>query len=51
MPRARKLGRGGSARLAPLIAAEGLAVIPAGRAEVRDGDLIGFLPFEAALEV
>lgn len=51
LPRARKLGRGGSARLAPLIAADGLAVIPAGRAEVRDGDLIGFLSFEAALEV
>jgi molybdopterin molybdotransferase len=46
-----KLGRGGSARLAPLIAADGLAVIPAGRTEVRVGDAIGFLPFEAAAEL
>lgn len=46
-----KLGRGGSARLAPLIAADGLAVIPAGRDEVRTGDPIGFLPFEAAAEL
>ncbi|GLK80597.1 molybdopterin molybdotransferase MoeA [Methylopila turkensis] len=51
LPLAEKLGRGGSARLAPLIAADGLAVIPAGREEVRRGDIVGFLPFEAALEV
>ena len=49
--RVEKLGRGGSARLAPLIAADGLAVIPAGRDEIRPGDPIGFLPFEAALEL
>ncbi|GLK66864.1 molybdopterin molybdotransferase MoeA [Hansschlegelia plantiphila] len=49
--RVEKLGRGGSARLAPLIAADGLAVIPAGRDEVKPGDAIGFLPFEAALEL
>lgn len=51
LPRVEKLGRGGSARLAPLIAADGLAVIPAGREEVRPGDPIGFLPFEAAAEL
>jgi molybdopterin molybdotransferase len=51
LPRVKKLGRGGSARLAPLIAADGLAVIPAGRSAVRLGDPIGFLPFEAALEL
>ena len=49
--RVEKLGRGGSARLAPLIAADGLAVIPAGREEIRPGDPIGFLPFEAAMEL
>ncbi|HVI29352.1 gephyrin-like molybdotransferase Glp [Hansschlegelia sp.] len=49
--RVEKLGRGGSARLAPLIAADGLAVIPAGRDEIRPGDPIGFLPFEAALQL
>ncbi|GLK55743.1 molybdopterin molybdotransferase [Methylopila capsulata] len=51
LPRVEKLGRGGSARLAPLIAADGLAVIPAGHDEVKPGDAIGFLPFRAALEV
>lgn len=49
--RIEKLGRGGSARLAPLIAADGLAVIPAGREQVSPGDVIGFLPFEAAAEL
>lgn len=51
LPLIEKLGRGGSARLAPLIAADGLAVIPAGRDEVKSGDPIGFLPFEAAAEL
>ncbi|RXF74980.1 molybdopterin molybdotransferase MoeA [Hansschlegelia zhihuaiae] len=51
LPVVEKLGRGGSARLAPLIAADGLAVIPAGRDEVRRGDAIGFLPFVAAAEL
>lgn len=51
LPKVEKLGRGGSARLAPLIAADGLAVIPAGVDEVRQGDRIGFLPFEAAAEL
>jgi molybdopterin molybdotransferase len=51
LPVVEKLGRGGSARLAPLIAADGLAVIPAGREEVRRGDAIGFLPFVAAAEL
>ena len=51
LPLVEKLGRGGSARLAPLIAADGLAVIAAGRDEVRRGDLVGFLPFRAAAEL
>lgn len=51
LPVVEKLGRGGSARLAPLIAADGLAVIAAGREEVREGDPVGFLPFEAAAEL
>ncbi|WP_020178385.1 molybdopterin molybdotransferase MoeA [Methylopila sp. M107] len=51
LPLVKKLGRGGSARLAPLIAADGLAVIPAGRDDVSRGDRIGFLPFEAAAEL
>ncbi|PZQ18107.1 MAG: molybdopterin molybdenumtransferase MoeA [Ancylobacter novellus] len=51
LPVIEKLGRGGSARLAPLIAADGLAVIAAGRDEVRKGDMVGFLPFEAAAEL
>jgi molybdopterin molybdotransferase len=51
LPIVEKLGRGGSARLAPLIAADGLAVIPAGRDEVRPGDPVGFLPFLAAAEL
>lgn len=49
--RVEKLGRGGSARLAPLIAADGLAVIPAGHEDVRIGDPIGFLAFDAAFEL
>ncbi len=51
LPMIEKLGRGGSARLAPLIAANGLAVIPAGGGDVRPGDEIGFLAFEAAAEL
>lgn len=51
LPVVEKLGRGGSARLAPLIAADGLAVIAAGVDEVREGDPVGFLPFEAAAEL
>lgn len=51
LPIVDKLGRGGSARLAPLIAADGLAVIPADLDGVQEGGAIGFLPFEAAAEL
>ena len=47
-PVIERLGRGGSARLQPLIAADGLAVIAPGEAPVAMGDSIGYLPFGAA---
>lgn len=51
LPILEKLGRGGSARLAPLIAADGLAVIPANLDGTSEGEPIGYLPFEAAAEL
>jgi molybdopterin molybdotransferase len=46
-----RLGKGGSARLAPLVAADGLGVVSA-RAERLDlGARLGFLPFEEALRL
>jgi molybdopterin molybdotransferase len=47
-PVIERLGRGGSARLQPLIAADGLAVIAPGEAPVAMGDPIGYLPFGTA---
>lgn len=38
------LGPGGSARLAPVAAADGLALLPAGRAHVRPGDMLRWQP-------
>jgi molybdopterin molybdotransferase len=43
-----RLGRGGSARLKPLIPADGLGVIAAEHGAVSPGSRIGFLPFQAA---
>jgi molybdopterin molybdotransferase len=43
-----RLGRGGSARLKPLIPADGLGVIPAADGPVTPGSRVGFLPFQAA---
>jgi molybdopterin molybdotransferase len=40
-----KLGKGGSARLAPLVAADGLAVVPAGSADIAAGEPVVFHPF------
>jgi molybdopterin molybdotransferase len=40
-----KLGKGGSARLAPLVAADGFAVIPAEVGDVGAGDPVTFHPF------
>jgi molybdopterin molybdotransferase len=48
LPVIDRLGRGGSARLKPLIEADGLAVLAPGKAPVAMGEAIGFLPFGAA---
>ncbi len=42
---------GGNARLAPLIAADGLGLIRAGASPVRFGDSVGFLPVETILRL
>jgi len=42
-----KLGRGGSARLRPLILADGLACIPADVGDLETGYAIGFYPFKS----
>ena len=44
-----RLGKGGSARLAPLVAADGLGLIAAGCVRVEVGDGLGFLPFNEVL--
>ncbi len=50
-PILERLGRGGSARLQPLIAADGLAVIEPRAAPTREGDPIGYLPFGTAFSL
>jgi molybdopterin molybdotransferase len=47
-PRIEKLGRGGSARLRPLVVADGFAEIPANAAELDPGAPVAFHPFHAA---
>jgi molybdopterin molybdotransferase len=47
-PLVEKLGRGGSARLRPLVMADGLAEIPADRADLPDGAPLAFHSFKAA---
>lgn len=47
-PRLDKLGRGGSARLLPLVAADGLAEIAAEAADLPPGATVSFFPFAAA---
>lgn len=51
LPVIERLGRGGSARLKPLIAADGLAVIAPGGLAVERGGAIGYLPFGAAFSL
>lgn len=51
LPVIERLGRGGSARLAPLIEADGLAVIAPGASPVAPGDPVGFLPFGGAFSL
>lgn len=48
LPFVQRLGRGGSARLKPLIEADGLAVIAPGETPIRAGDPLGYLPFGSA---
>jgi Molybdopterin biosynthesis enzyme len=43
-----RLGPGGSARLRPLSAADGLAMVAANVAEIREGSALTFLPFADA---
>ncbi|MBH0236745.1 molybdopterin molybdotransferase MoeA [Methylobrevis albus] len=45
LPLVEKLGKGGSARLAPLVAADGLAVIPADIGDIPAGGPLVFHPF------
>ena len=47
--RLAKLGRGGSARLRPLAAADGLAEIAADRGDVARDEAVRFHPFAALL--
>lgn len=48
-PRVEKLGRGGSARLRPLVDGDGLAMVDARMAEVREGSRLTYMPFAEAL--
>jgi molybdopterin molybdotransferase len=47
-PRIASLGRGGSARLLPLAAADGLAELPADGGDVATGETVRFHPFATA---
>ena len=49
VPILERLGRGGSARLAPLVAADGFGRIGADCVRVEIGDALAFLPFGEAL--
>ncbi|MDJ0390645.1 molybdopterin molybdotransferase MoeA [Roseomonas sp. E05] len=46
--RAERTGPDGSGRLSPLLAADGLAYVPAGQQDVQPGDLVEVLPFHGA---
>lgn len=47
-PQLRRIGKGGAARLRPLIEADGIARLPASSAHIRPGDTLAFLDFTAA---
>jgi molybdopterin molybdotransferase len=51
LPLLRKLGRGGSARLLPLVEADGFAEIPATAGDVAAGEFVSFHPFSTALNL
>jgi molybdopterin molybdotransferase len=46
-PLVEKLGRGGSARLSPLVAADGLAELPAEAGDLAAGSAVRLHPFHA----
>ena len=45
LPLLRKLGRGGSARLLPIVQADGFAQIDPGAGNVAEGEIVMFHPF------
>lgn len=47
-PKLRRIGKGGAARLRPLLEADGIARLPAASAPIRAGDTLAFLDFTAA---
>lgn len=49
LPMLEKLGRGGSARLRPLVDGDGLAMVAAEVVEVTPGSRLTYLPFDAML--
>lgn len=51
LPKLEKIGRGGSARLRPLINADGLAALPIADEGVKEADLLDFYPFHSAFEL
>lgn len=51
LPKLEKIGRGGSARLRPLINADGLAALPIAEEGVKEADLLDFYPFHSAFEL
>ena len=51
LPMLEKIGRGGSARLRPLIEADGLASLPVADHGIQKGDLIPFYEFHCAFEL
>ena len=51
IPLLEKLGRGGSARLLPLILADGLACIPSGSDDLPPDEPIDYFPFDAAFRL
>lgn len=51
VPLLEKLGRGGSARLLPLILADGLACIPSGSNDLPSDAPVDYFPFDAAFSL
>lgn len=51
LPKLEKIGRGGSARLAPLIEADGLAALPIADEGVKPGDPLPYYEFHCAFEL